>query len=93
MQRLAWFISKAYHKNAIKLHNEKKTKEAYGAAVKATQFFNIHEEVVHNNLTKYPFIASFKSNVSRKATLRKLKKTQTLMRAELEFLQARKLFS
>lgn len=62
MQRLAWFISRAYHKRAIQLHDAKKYKDAYSAANSALQFLQIHDETFRKNKRTYPFLGAFKSN-------------------------------
>merc|ERR1712232_698761 len=64
--RLAWYISKAYYKQAVSLQNERKYKLAYPIIVKADQFLNVHIEVLTNNIKKYPFMSAFKSDVKRK---------------------------
>ena len=50
LMRVAWYVSKAYLKQALKLRDEKKPKQAYPAVVKAEQFVNIFCDVLKKNV-------------------------------------------
>ena len=60
LMRVAWYVSKAYLKQALSLHDEKKVKLAYPAVCKAEQFSNIFFDVLHKNAESYPFMKSFR---------------------------------
>ena len=70
LMRVAWYVSKAYLKQALKLRDEKKPKQAYPAVVKAEQFVNIFCDVFKRNVDKCHYMQNFKG-VSRSDELMK----------------------
>ena len=79
LMRVAWYVSKAYFKQALKLRDEKKTKQAYPAVVKAEQFVNIFCDVLKRNVDKCPFMQSFKGVLKSEELTKKIKNLKLIL--------------
>ena len=79
LMRVAWYVSKAYFKQALKLRDEKKIKQAYPAVVKAEQFINIFCDVLKRNVEKCPFMQSFKGVLKSEELMKKIKDLKLIL--------------